>query len=186
MLLAPARDRPARCPRSMRLGQTPETSAAPGDASTSAPDAARPTFAHDVFISYSRRDIAFARALTKALAAYSPPGDLNLGQRRIDVFRDEGDFTGVDYDTAIARHLGDSRTLVVLCSPNARSSRYVDDEIRRFAAHHGAEHIIPVLLAGIPNNEANGEREAERAFPDALCEAMSMPLAADYRGFRPG
>jgi hypothetical protein len=150
------------------------------------PGAPGPTFAHDVFISYSRRDIAFARALTKALEAYSPPRDLNLGQRRVNVFRDEGDFTGVDYDNAIERHLGDSRKLVVICSPHALASRYVNDEIRRFVAQHGAESIIPVLVAGLPNNEAGPGGEDKRAFPEALCAVMTMPLAADYRGFRPG
>jgi hypothetical protein len=43
-----------------------------------------------------------------------------------------------------------------------------------------------MLVAGIPNNEATPEQSAQMAFPDALCEVMKMPLAADYRGFAPG
>lgn len=40
-----------------------------------------------------------------------------------------------------------------------------------------------MLCAGIPNNEATDGREAEKAFPDALCELMEMPLAVNYHGF---
>lgn len=33
------------------------------------------------------------------------------------------------------------------------------------------------MLSGIPNNAAKPEQEAEKAFPEALCEVMKMPLA---------
>ena len=46
------------------------------------------TFAYDVFISYSRKDIVFARALQKALENYSPPRDLIVSQHRLVIFRD--------------------------------------------------------------------------------------------------
>jgi hypothetical protein len=49
---------------------------------------------HDAFISYSRKDKVFAARLHKALGNYQPPRDLPLTQRRLDVFRDEDDFTG--------------------------------------------------------------------------------------------
>src|SRR5512143_3269702 len=84
---------------------------------------------YDAFISYSRRDIAFARALEKALEAYRPPRDLPVAQRHIRVFRDETDFTGTDYADAIRRHLSAARRLIVLCSPAARASPYVDEEV---------------------------------------------------------
>jgi hypothetical protein len=57
---------------------------------------------------------------------------------------------------------------------------------QRFARAKGPERIIALLVAGIPNNEATPEQSAQMAFPDALCEVMKMPLAADYRGFDPG
>ena len=41
---------------------------------------------------------------------------------------------------------------------------------------------MPVLLAGLPNNEARPGHEDQRAFPDALCAALEMPLAMPYRG----
>lgn len=140
---------------------------------------------HDAFISYSRKDKEFARQLHKTLTDYSPPKDLPLPQRRLDVFRDEDDFTGAEYYQSLEHHLQASNKLIVLCSPAARNSQFVNDEIRRFAGTKGAEHIIALLVAGIPNNEAAPEQQAQMAFPDALCESMKMPLAADYRGFDP-
>src|SRR5215472_16652859 len=141
---------------------------------------------HDAFISYSRKDRAFAVRLHKALGNYVPPRDLPLPRRRLDVFRDEEDFTGAEYYQSVDRHLRDSRKLIVLCSPAARSSQFVNDEIHRFAGANGPEHIIALLVAGIPNNEATPEQSAQMAFPDALVTVMKMPLAADYRGFDPG
>ena len=148
------------------------------------PSAAKP-FLHDAFISYSRKDKAFAAKLEKALEDYSPPRDLNVPQRHLDIFRDEEDFTGTEYHRSLEKHLHDSAKLIVLCSPSARQSTYVNDEIRLFAKEKGPEHIIPLLVAGIPNNEAKPGQEAEMAFPVALYEVMGtgIPLAADYRGF---
>jgi hypothetical protein len=146
-----------------------------------APDAS--PFAHDLFISYSRKDLQFAQALERALGNYSPPKGLRAPPRRLRVFRDQSDLTGVEYHQSIARHLRDSRKLVLLCSPRARASSFVDDEIRQFAAARGAENIIPLLIDGLPNNEALPQQEAQKSFPDALCEAMQMPLAGDYRNF---
>jgi len=137
----------------------------------------------DAFISYSRKDIDFVRRLEKNLREFKPPRDLNVPQRYIKVFRDEADFTGADYFHSLERHLADSAKLIVVCSPEARASTYVNDEIRRFAQTRGAENIIPILLDGIPNNDASPGRDAELAFPDALCEALKMPLAVPYSGF---
>lgn len=138
---------------------------------------------HDAFISYSRRNADFARRLEKALKEFKPPRDLKVPQRYLDVFRDETDFTGVEYYQSVERHLGESTKLIVICSPAARASVYVGDEIRRFAQKHGADSIIPILLDGVPNNEASPDKTSECAFPDVLCELLGMPLAIPYRGF---
>jgi WD40 repeat protein len=141
------------------------------------------TASHDAFISYSRKDRAFAQRLEKALKSWTPPPELGLPARNVDVFRDESDFTGTDYYAAIEQHLQRSRKLILVCSPAARASSYVDDEIRRFVRLQSAGAVIPLLLAGVPNNEAGPERAAEMAFPAALCEALQMPLATSYLGF---
>lgn len=138
---------------------------------------------YDAFISYSRRDREFAFSLEKRLEAYKPPKDLAVPRRRLKIFRDEGDLTGNEYFRSIERHLNGSAKLIVVCSPAACASEYVNDEIRRFVDANGPQNIIPILLAGIPNNEATPDQSGERAFPDALCEAMQMPLATSYLGF---
>jgi WD40 repeat protein len=139
-------------------------------------------FDYDVFISYSRSDRVFAERLHTALEAFTPPADLEVPQQRIRVFRDVSDLIGADYFHAIQDHLSRSITLAVVCSPNARGSAYVNDEIRRFAQLRPGR-IIPILLAGIPNNEATEARADLRAFPDALCDALEVPLALPYLGF---
>jgi WD40 repeat protein len=140
---------------------------------------------HDAFISYSRRDKEFASRLGAALRAYKPPKGLGLEPRHLDIFRDQEDFTGVEYHEAVRRHLRASSRLVLICSPNARKSEYVNDEIRQFVALRGADSIVPVLFCGLANNEARDDQEDEKAFPEALCAALRMPLAIDYRGFDP-
>jgi WD40 repeat protein len=141
---------------------------------------------HDAFISYSRKDAVFARALERALERYWPPKTLDVPSRRLVIFRDEDDFTGTEYHQSLDRHLQNSDKLIVLCSPSARASAYVNDEIRQFARLRGADHVVPVLVSGLPNNEAGPGDDALKAYPDALCDIMAMPLAADYRGFLPG
>ena len=48
-----------------------------------APDIGEPNIPNDAFISYSRRDKAFAVALEKALENFKPPRDLNVPQRSL-------------------------------------------------------------------------------------------------------
>ena len=143
-----------------------------------------PSFVNDLFISYSRKDIDFARALEKALTNYYPPKDLNVPKRRLAVFRDEVDFTGVEYNQSLRKHLENSYKMLVICSPDARASSFVNEEIRLFAELRGAENIIPVLRSGIPNNEASShEHENLKAFPQRLTDIMPMPLAASFLNF---
>jgi WD40 repeat protein len=141
-----------------------------------------PTFEHDAFISYSRRNAVFASALEKALREYRPPKEFKAPRRFLTIFRDTADFTGNEYYKSLDQHLAASAKLIVICSPEARRSPFVDGEVRRFIELRGSENVIPVLLAGTPNNEARESGDPEQAFPAALCEAMRIPLAADFRG----
>lgn len=77
-----------------------------------------------------------------------PPRGLGWPARPLSPFLDERDFTGVDCFRSVERHLERSRKLVVICSPAARASPYVNDEIRRFVAARGVEHVVPLLLEG--------------------------------------
>jgi TIR domain len=136
---------------------------------------------YDIFISYSKNDEAFAELLEKQLENYVPPKTIS-GLHKIQVFRYAADRTGTDYEEAIYKYLKESTTLVVLCSPSSRKSRYVDGEIELFNKEKPRNKIIPILLAGIPNNEA--ENESEKAFPENLFLKYKMPLAINFKNFK--
>jgi len=136
---------------------------------------------YDAFISYSRLNTAEAAKIERDLERFPLPRDVRkqLGQRRLNVFRDVSDMTGNRLDPSLDVHLANSRTLVVLCSPAARQSHYVNQEISRFAELRDPEHIVPVLVAGGPNNDPHVDA-ADWAFPDALEHVLGgAPLAAN-------
>ena len=139
-------------------------------------------FEFDAFLSYSRKDIAFARKLQSALQAYAPILGVSAG-RCLSIFRDETDIRGTRYYDAIDLHLARSRKLLLLCSPDARSSPFVDDEIERFLKLRQAQHLIPVLVRGLAANEAGPPELA--AFSQPLTSALKFPLAVDFRKFDP-
>lgn len=140
---------------------------------------AAPNTTYDVFLSYSRRDSEFVKLLEKALTEHEPTD----GQHRLHVFRDEGKITGNEYYRTIERTLRHSRKLILVASPNAYKSQFVNDEVRDFIRMKGARNVFVILYKGLPNNETPPGQEDQKAFPEVLCEVMRMPLAADYRGF---
>ncbi len=135
------------------------------------------SYKYDAFISYSRADKQFAAKLEKALEHYKLPSSLALAKRRLDVFRDQEDLVGADYYIAIDESLGQAAKLIVICSPNSAQSEFVDDEIRRYLASRSPDHVIPVLVAGLPNNEAGADQSGLRAFSPRLEQYWKMPLA---------
>jgi|GEM_PF-2358281 len=139
----------------------------------------------DAFISYSRQNKNFVARLAAALNAYRPPKALAGGARPLQVFLDQHDLGTGDYAQEIDNQLARARLLIVVCTPAARASTYVDDEIARFVRLRGAGAVLPLLLEGLANNEATPAQADEQAFPPALVESMQMPLAVDYRGFDP-
>ncbi len=147
-------------------------------------------YRYDAFISYSRRDSAFATRLAKALEAYHPPKDLPVPQRHLSIFRDAEDFTGNEYFRGLDESLAGSRTMLLICSPHARDSRFVNDEVARFARLRDPTKIFPIWLSGLPNNEASGDREYQKAFPETLMATLprsqDIPLAYDFRPFAEG
>jgi len=140
-------------------------------------------FLYDAFISYSRSNGDAAAKIDRDLERFPLPRDIRkrLGRRYLNVFRDVNDLTGNRLESGIEHRLEESRTLVVLCSPDARASKYVNMEIERFAQVRDAMQIVPALVAGQPNNNA-GVDAAEWAFPDALGEVLDNDaLAVDLR-----
>lgn len=131
------------------------------------------------FLSYAHADAAFVRKLHSKLEAYRLPrglgyvGASNGGKRRLGrVFRDREDLSAAEsLSDAITDALGRSKTLVVVCSPEAKASRWVREEIEHFQNRHPDRPILAALIRGEP----------EDAFPDALTQNGTEPLAADLR-----
>jgi len=145
------------------------------------PDAKR----YIAFISYSHADERWAKRLQRWLERYRVPKRLlaerpELPARLYPVFRDRDELASAnDLSESIQAAMADSGALIVICSPTAAASRWVNEEIRHFRARHDAKRIFCLMVAGQPNPDA-----PDCAFPPALLrddegERLHEPLAAD-------
>jgi tetratricopeptide (TPR) repeat protein len=150
-------------------------------------------FRYTAFISYSHADEAWARWLQRRLERYRVPSRLSARQsgtarlapmpRRLHpVFRDRDELASSnDLGKAVETALGQSAFLIVVCSPAAARSRWVNEEISRFRQAGNDGRILCLLVDGDP------ERTSDLcAFPPALLtntdgSAAPEPLAADVR-----
>lgn len=133
------------------------------------------------FISYSHRDDATARKLHRQLETYRLPKHLVgretgrgvVPERLVPIFRDLDELSAADDLSAeIKAALARSDVLVILASPAARASKWVNLEIETFRALHGDRRPVLVALA---------EGEPAEAFPPALTVGGNEPVAADFR-----
>ena len=95
------------------------------------------------FLSYSHRDKAWGQWLHSALESYRIDKDL-VGRETFagpvpktlrPIFRDREDFSaGHSLTEQTLAALEASQFLIVICSPAAAQSQYVNEEIRRFKA----------------------------------------------------
>lgn len=127
------------------------------------------------FISYSHDDADFARWLHRAIEAYRVPAALvgtpgefgPLPARLGAVFRDEEELAGAsELGPKLVEALRHSRALIVVCSPRAARSRWVDQEIRTFKVMHPDRPVFAVIARG-----AHGD-PARECFPEPLCYAL--------------
>jgi eukaryotic-like serine/threonine-protein kinase len=156
------------------------------------------SFRFSAFISYSRDDERWAKWLQTALESYRVPRRLIgtqtafgiLSKRLAPVFRDRSDLSAsMDLGETITKALQASANLVVICSPSASASRWVNEEISVFRRLGRGDRIFCVIVAGVPNASELAGREAEECFPSALRAAADgtstgrrlQPIAADAR-----
>ena len=143
------------------------------------------------FISYSHSDVRIAQRLASAIESYRLPAKLiahrpadllahrpaDLPKRLFPVFRDRDELAASsDLGAVIQDALLRSRSLIVVCSPGAARSRWVDAEISAFRRTHGGESIFAVVVDGQPAD----------VFPRALLHdeagnPLSEPLWIDLR-----
>ncbi len=113
-------------------------------------------FAYDAFISYSHRDLKWARWLQGKLETFPIPRDAGAAlknRRRLRVFRDQTDLTGVELTAALRRELTASRYLIVVCSPHSAGSRWVNDEVVFFDGLGRQDRIIAFVVSGEPDSD---------------------------------
>ncbi len=162
------------------------------------------TFRYWAFISYSQRDEAWAKRLHRRLETYRIPRDL-VGQevdgriippRMMPVFRDREELAS---DPSLAAKLQEalagSDSLIVICSPNAAKSEWVNEEVRTYKRMGRANRIFPLIVADASGGGDQTWRPAD-IFPAALrfevtpegviTDRPSEPLSADARAGKDG
>jgi tetratricopeptide (TPR) repeat protein len=147
---------------------------------------------YKAYISYSHSDEAWGAWLQRALELYRVPRKLvgketGAGQvpaRIRPVFRDREDLSSaVDLKVTVKQSLANSENMIVICSPEAVASRWVNEEIREFAALGRADRIFCIIVDGEPV----GDGSLSSCFPAALAEiGHQEPLAADVRNWADG
>lgn len=124
------------------------------------------------FISYQRKDEKWAKWLQRKLENYKLPvanakdaSDKKSKYIR-PVFRDKTDLTAGPLPDVLKEALQQSRYLIVICSPNAVESPWVNEEIETFTKAGRTEFVIPFIVNGEPYPK-DGTNEC---FPDAIKE----------------
>ena len=155
-----------------------------------------PKYKYKAFISYSHEDEKWARWLHSALEGYRAPKNLvgnhtsvgPIPARLIPIFRDRDELPSApDLTGRIKEALRDSENLIVICSPRAAKSRYVDQEIESFKRLGRSGRIFSIIVDGDPNAEdpeANCFPSSLRARYDANGDPLpgdEEPIAADAR-----
>ena len=152
------------------------------------------------FLSYSHSDEATAVWLQQQLEGFHVPKRLvGLGtpyglipQRLSPIFRDRHELAaGGSLKSEIADALAASRFLIVLCSPAAAASRWVDEEVRLFKQLRQEGEVLAAIVDGEPFGQGG-----EECFPPSLKVEIdgagrptgepAEPIAADLRPGRDG
>lgn len=136
------------------------------------------------FISYSHSDRYWAEWLHRALERYRPPRrlgtDVDKPTRLRPIFRDQAELSaGPDLGDSIRNALDHSSYLILLCSPAALQSRWVNAELAHFLTTHSPDRVLCVLVGEVQPGQSLLE-----CLPPRLREALppgQEPLAADLR-----
>lgn len=133
------------------------------------------TTQYKAFISYNHADARWAQWLHRALERYRVPARLvaehGLASHRLHpVFRDRDELSSSSsLSSAIQAALQASENLIVVCSPAAAKSRWVNEEIQVFKALGRGDRIFCLIVDGDPGT----------CFPPALVD--DEPLGVDVR-----
>src|SRR4051812_11610810 len=116
-------------------------------------------FRYWAFISYSHKDEAAASWLHRALERYAIPRRLvgttaessTIPRCLFPIFRDKDELpSAASLPSQVCDALTASRNLIVLCSPNAVASKWVDREILFFKGLGRSDRVFCLLTDGEP------------------------------------
>ena len=129
------------------------------------------------FLSYSHQDEDLAKWLQRKLEQFQVPASLvgrltangAIPRRLTPIFRDEHELPAADdLGEEIEGALDSSQCLVVLCSPKAARSKWVNAEIATFKRVRPDGCVLAAIASGEPFASELPGREAEECFPPAL------------------
>ena len=152
---------------------------------------------YSAFISYSHRDAAQTAKLHRRLETYRVPRTLCgtradgsvIAPRLGAVFRDRDELASSgSLSRSIEEALDASAALIVVCSPAAVASPFVDAEIGYFRRQHPDRPVFAFVVDGDPGADARSDPQ-HAAFPLNLlrldvadpASALGAPIAADAR-----
>ena len=167
----------------------------------------REEYEYDAFISYSGSrgsngasptlDRVVAERLHKALEAYRVPRALVKDSTRVPpvpsrlkkVFRDTEELhASSNLSQSLIDALQRSRFLIVVCSPRAKKSEWIQREIAAFRQLGRGDRILPILIEGDPLDAfpsallKSEDTHRQPEFPGGENDALlAQPLAADIR-----
>jgi hypothetical protein len=133
------------------------------------------TFRYKAFISYSHADERWGTWLHRALERYRVPTYLATKHQLPKaplrpVFRDREELaSSSSLSESIETALAASENLIVVCSPAAAESKWVNEEIKAFERLGRGDRVFCLIVGGSDDD----------CFPEALTERE--PLAADIR-----
>jgi len=153
------------------------------------------------FVSYSHHDAAYVSWLQRALESYRLPRRLIGRETPLGpvpaylkpVFSDRSEMpAGADLASTVQMALAQSRFLIVVCTPDAARSEWVNREIIEFKKLHGEARVLAVIAAGEPHASGTAGQDAmTECFPAALRFSLASegrpdgtalePVAADLR-----
>ncbi len=153
------------------------------------------------FLSYSHADKTWADWLHKTLESYVVPNGLvgletsagSIPKRLFPIFRDREELpSSADLGGQIETALRQSLFLIVICSPHAARSRWVNEEILGFKRMGRSDRILALIVDGEPDADGEAGKDIQsECFPTALKFALgpdgalgkqkAEPLAADCR-----
>ncbi len=131
------------------------------------------------FISYKREDEKWAKWLQHKLEHYKLPSNLNgesdYPKEIRPIFRDNMEFASGVLSEEIEKALRSSKHLIVICSPRATQSEWVNKEVKYIIDNGRTKDIIPFIIEGT----VHALKPEEECFPSSL---LNLPEKQELIG----